>query len=471
MLLGKLVVECGVEAPAGELDVDVHDITHDSREVVPGTVFACIRGEAHDGHAFAADAVALGAPALVVERKLNSGVPEILVGEVRRVLGPMASIIHGNPSFDVPVVGVTGTSGKTTVTHLLGAIFDAANMPNVVMGTLSGARTTPEGSDLQRQLTDALSAGAEVVAMEVSSHALALHRVDGTRFAVSVFTNLGREHLDFHGDLDAYFAAKARLFNSSLSQFGIVNRDDVWGRKLIEQRGLDRCAIGTYGTDDVNDVHMTLSGTSLSWLGRPMRINLAGQFNVMNAIAAATTANHLGIGVDAIVEGIDSVRTVRGRFEVVTESSEDDINVVVDYAHKPEALEAVLAAARDLTQTRVIVVVGAAGDRDPAKRPIMGRVAATLADITFITSDNPRSEDPERIIEEVVGGIDNDADVVVEPDRAEAIGRAIASAEPGDLVVIAGKGHESTQTIGQTAIAFDDAEHARRVLAARRLRS
>jgi len=450
MLLSELVSRSGVVAPEGDLSVEVLDITHDSRQVVPGAVFACVSGESVDGHVFAGDAVGSGATALVVERNLGTGVPEIVVGDVRRVLGPMASILHGDPSLQIPVVGVTGTSGKTTVTHLLGAIFDAAQMPNIVMGTLSGVMTTPEGSDLQRQLAAAVGLGTEVVAMEVSSHALALYRVDGTRFAVSVFTNLGRDHLDFHADVDSYFAAKARLFDRSLSEFGVVNRDDPWGRNLIERTDRLRCPIRTYGAADVNDVEMTVTGTSLSWLGHSMKVHLPGRFNVLNAVAAATTADQMGIDADTIVAGIDSVRSVRGRFELVSEgrAGADDIDVVVDYAHKPEALEAVLTAARELTRASVVVVVGAGGDRDPSKRPIMGRAAATLADVAFITSDNPRSEDPVKIIDQMVDGIETLAHVVIEPDRSEAIRLAIVTAQSGDLVVIAGKGHEATQNYG-----------------------
>lgn len=467
MLLSELVAKSEVEVPEGDLNVEVRDITHDSRQVVPGAVFACVSGDAVDGHVFANDAVGSGAPAIIVDRELHTGVPEIVVGEVRKVLGPMASIVHGDPSLQIPVVGVTGTSGKTTVTHLLGAIFDAAQLPNVVMGTLSGTMTTPEGSDLQRQLAAAVESGTEVVAMEVSSHALALYRVDGTRFAVSVFTNLGRDHLDFHTNVESYFAAKARLFDRSLSEFGVVNRDDLWGRKLIEASDRQHCPMRTYGADDVKDVELTVTGTSLSWLGNSMMVHLPGRFNVLNAIAAATTADQMGIDADAIVAGIDSVRSVRGRFELVS-AGVADIDVVVDYAHKPEALEAVLVAARELTTSRVVVVVGAGGDRDPSKRPIMGRAAATLADLAVITSDNPRSEDPGSIIDEMVEGIDSTTNVVIEPDRAEAIRLAIVTAHPGDLVLIAGKGHEATQAIGETVVAFDDVDHARRALAARR---
>ena len=475
MQLAELVRRCGAAVPQGNLSVDVNDITHDSRSVVPGAVFACMRGEIHDGHSFAPDAVAAGALALVVDHRLNTSVPEIVVPDVRRSLGPMASIVHGRPSTRLAVVGVTGTSGKTTVAHLLGAIMEAAGRKNLVLGTLSGQHTTEEGSDLQRRLANALADGTKAVAMEVSSHALALHRVDGTQFAVAIFTNLGCDHLDFHGDLESYFLAKSHLFRSSTTNVGVVHRDDEWGRRLIEDPDPKRCAIRTYGADDAADVTLTSSGSTFAWRGCSMHVRLPGRFNVLNAIAAATAAAELGIEPAVIAEGLDSLRGVRGRFESVrsdppVSGHPDDVDVVVDYAHEPDALAAVLRASREITLGRLIVVFGAGGDRDRSKRPIMGQTAVELADAVIVTSDNPRSEDPQRIVDEIIGGVDDLSNVTIELDRAAAIETAVAEARPGDLIVIAGKGHETTQTIGTDVIDFDDVSQARDALEQRRRR-
>ena len=470
MLLADVARAAGMNDVESLPPVDVIDLTHDSRQVAVGSMFACVRGVAHDGHAFASEAVTGGAAALVVDHELGLEVPELVVPDVREALGPMAAAIHGQPSTKIPVIGVTGTNGKTTVTHLLGGILKAAGLAPEVLGTLSGARTTPEGTDLQRMLAKVVAEGTRSVAMEVSSHALALHRVAGTHFTVSMFTNLGLDHLDFHDNFDEYFAAKASLFDASVSSVGVVCRDDPWGQRLLDGSVPGLCPMITYGIDDVADLDMGPAGSSFAWRGTKMLTHLPGRHNVLNAVAAATAAAELAIAQDAIAEGIASIGAVRGRFEPVRDATghTSDIDVIVDYAHTPDALEAVLRAAREIARSRVVVVVGTAGDRDEGKRPLMGGLAAELADLAIITSDNPRSEDPGKIIDEMLAGIADRSNVSVLPDRAEAIAAAVLDARPGDFVVLAGKGHETTQTAGDSVIDFDDADHAARALAERR---
>ena len=470
MLLTEVAEAIGLEGGETLPVVDVIDLTHDSRQVTNGSMFACVTGEAHDGHKFAPEAVEGGAVALVVDRELGLAVPELVVEDVREALGPLAAAIHGHPSTKIPVMGITGTNGKTTVSHLLGGILEAAGLAPEVLGTLSGARTTPEGTDLQRLLAESVAAGTRSVAMEVSSHALALHRVSGTHFAVSVFTNLGLDHLDFHKNFEDYFAAKAMLFDSSMSAIGVVCGDDSWGQRLLDGSIPDLCAMVAYGLDDVSDLEMGPAGSSFTWHGTAMTIHLPGRHNVLNAVAASTAAAQIGVATEAIAQGLGSVVAVRGRFEPVFDAvgTDSDVDVIVDYAHKPDALEAVLRAAREIARGRVVVVVGAGGDRDRGKRPVMGRLAADLADLAIITSDNPRSEDPAKIINEILTGIEDQSNVSVMADRAEAIAAAVLDARPGDFVVLAGKGHETTQTTGNSVIEFDDAKHAARALAERR---
>ena len=465
MLLAELVRSAGLAVPPGDLDLDldldveVTDISHDSRKVTNGTLFACIPGATEDGHDYASEAIESGASALVVDHKLSTSVPEVVVDDVRRVVGPLASALYGHPSRQVPVVGITGTNGKTTVTQLLGGILGTAGLEPLILGTLAGVRTTPEGPDLQREMAGAIAAGAAAVAMEVSSHALALHRVAGTAFEISVFTNLGQDHLDFHADFEDYFGAKATLFAPSFSKLGVVCRDNEWGRRLIDATK-DTCPILTYGIEDATEIDLGAAGSTFSWRNETLSIHLPGRHNVVNAIAAATVAARLGVSMVDIAAGLLSVTSVRGRFEPVKVSGgATDVDVVVDYAHKPDALEAVLIAAREIATGRVVVVIGAGGDRDRSKRPVMGALAAHLADLAVITSDNPRSEDPQAIVDDMLAEIADMANVSVELDRATAIRDAIVSAEAGDFVVLAGKGHETTQTSAGIAIDFDDADH------------
>ena len=440
------------------------DLTHDSRQVLPGWCFACVVGEQVDGHEFAAGAVGQGATLLLVERPLPLDVPQVVVTSVRRAMGYAAAVVHGHPASRLRLIGITGTNGKTTTTHLLGSILRAAGLNGRELGTLSGARTTPEAPDLQRRLAGFVRDGVDAVVMEVSSHALALHRTAGTRFDAAVFTNLGRDHLDLHASMEAYFRAKASLFTSELSALGVTNLDDPYGRLLLDVAAIPMVG---FSRDDALDVEVGVGHHAFAWRGHAIRVPIGGHFNVMNTLAALTVADALGIDGVIAAAGLASCPPVPGRFETVTDADRTDFSVVVDYAHTPDGLEELLRSARGLTDRgSVILVFGCGGDRDAEKRPLMGAAAASGADLVVITSDNPRHEPPNAIIDDALAGVESryrDA-VLVEVDRREAIRLAIGRAGPGDVVVIAGKGHETTQTIGDTSIPFDDREVARDVL-------
>ena len=441
----------------------VSGMTHDSRLVAPGMLFACVRGHDHDGHAFAPAAVAAGAACLLVDHELALDAPQLVVVDTRQAMGPVASAVYGRPSDALTMVGITGTNGKTTTAHLLAAILRAAGRPTGLIGTLSGPHTTPEAPELQARLARFHDDGDVAVVMEVSSHALSLHRVDGTRFAAAVFTNLGTDHLDLHGSAEEYFRAKARLFTPELADFGVTNTDDLHGRLLFDAAPIEMVP---YSIDDVTDVVVTADRHAFTWRGRRIDVGLGAGFNVMNSVAAATTAATLDIELDAMVEGLADVRSVPGRFERVVDDRPDVPTVIVDYAHTPDGLAELLAAARQITDGAVLVVFGCGGDRDQGKRPRMGAVAARLADHVVVTSDNPRSERPGAIIDAVVAGVGaaDRTKVEVEEDRAAAIERALELASPGDVVVVAGKGHETTQTIGAQVVPFDDRDVVRRLL-------
>jgi UDP-N-acetylmuramoyl-L-alanyl-D-glutamate--2,6-diaminopimelate ligase len=446
--------------PAGELlaivggDVTVADLTLDSRAVRAGMLFACVRGAHVDGHDFAADAVAGGAVALLVERHLELDVAQIVVRDARQALGYVAAACFEHPSRDLVVVGITGTSGKTTTSNVLAAVLRLAGWPTDVYGTMSGVRTTPEAPEFQRQLAASRASRRRAVVTEVSSHALELRRVDGTRFRIAVFTNLGRDHLDLHGSVEAYFRAKARLFTPAMSDAAVVNADDTHGRLLIDAADVPTTA---YSLSDVTDVDVGATSTRCRWRGHEVRLALGGEFNLSNALAAATAASLLGVDDGTIASGLSTARPVRGRFEPV--DAGQDFTVVVDYSHKPDALESVLRTARQVAAGgRVLVTFGCGGDRDPSKRPEMGRIAAEQADVVVVTSDNPRSEDPLAIIDSIVDGVAARYRhrVCVEPDRRAAIAAVLREARAGDIVIIAGKGHETTQTIGSDVLPFDD---------------
>ena len=443
----------------------VTSVELDSRDVRPGSLFCCVPGRHQDGHAYAGEAVERGAVALLGERPLPLTVTQAVVapGQVRPAMARVAASFYGHPSTSLVTVGVTGTNGKTTVSHLLAGILEAHGWPTTVIGTLDGARTTPEAPALQRLLATARDDGRRAVSMEVSSHALAQRRVDGVTFAAAVFTNLSRDHLDYHGTMEAYFDAKASLFVPDRTALGVVNADDPWGRRLIDD-GI--VPLVTYSLEDAHDVASRPGRTAFTWRGRRVEMALTGRFQVANALAAATTASALEIPEDAIVSGLGGAQVVPGRFEVVPAAA--PFTVVVDYAHTPDGLASALDAARILADgKRVVCVFGCGGDRDPGKRPVMGAVAAERADAVVLTSDNPRSEDPEAIIAAVLAGVPDPGSVTVRVDRAEALEAAVALARRGDVVVVAGKGHEQEIETSTGSFPFDDRTVAADLLARR----
>ncbi|HET9541572.1 MAG TPA: UDP-N-acetylmuramoyl-L-alanyl-D-glutamate--2,6-diaminopimelate ligase [Acidimicrobiales bacterium] len=441
--------------------VAVTAVEHDSRIAGPGSLYCALKGEHTDGHRHAATAVAAGAVAVVVEHPVAVSVPQIVVPDTRAAMGRLADAFFDHPSRRIAVVGVTGTNGKTTVTHLLAAVLNHVGRTTRVVGTLSGARTTPEAPALQSALAEAADAGASVVAMEVSSHAIELRRIVGTWFTVAVFTNLSQDHLDFHGTMDRYFAAKTRLFEPERAAVGLVNRDDPWGARLLEAIAIPAVA---WSAEDAEDPELRADGSRFTWRGHRIELALAGRFNLANAVAAAEAALALGLEPAQIAAGLAQAGPVRGRFEPVGHS---DVAVLVDYAHTPDGLVQALASARELTEGRLIVVFGCGGDRDRDKRPLMGRAADQGADVVIVTSDNPRQEDPAAIVETVMTGVERVDDLIVEPDRRRAVDAAVALAAPGDLVLVAGKGHETTQDLGDRVIDFDDREVAAAALARR----
>ena len=444
-------------------------VTHRHDAVRPGTLFCCLRGRRTDGHDFAPQAVEAGAAALLCERPLDLDVPQAVVADARAAMAPVAAELFGHPSRRMSVVGVTGTNGKTTVTHLLQSTLTTAGRTAAVIGTLSGRYTPPEAPELQAELAALADDGTDAVAMEVSSHALCEHRVDAVSFEVVALTNLSQDHLDYHGDMESYFAAKASLFDPVRARVGVVNVGDPWGRRLAEATDLP---VRPFSLADAVGLAFEGASARFVWDGAPVRLAIGGTFNVVNALAAAAAARELGGPAQTIAEGLGAVRAVPGRFERVDDGG--PVPVIVDYAHTPRGLEEVLPAARRLAAPdtgRVIVVFGAGGDRDHAKRPLMGEAATRLADLAVLTSDNPRSEDPAAIIAQVRAGASTSlsaAVLVVEPDRRAAIAWALDEARPGDVVVIAGKGHETTQTFaGGRSEPFDDRVVAREELTRR----
>ncbi|MBV8463827.1 MAG: UDP-N-acetylmuramoyl-L-alanyl-D-glutamate--2,6-diaminopimelate ligase [Acidimicrobiales bacterium] len=463
MLMETLVRGLATTGHRGDLDtVEVASIEHDSRAVEPGALFCCLPGAHTDGHAHAAAAVGAGAVGLLAERPLDLAVPQVWVepGTVRAAMAEVSSEFYGHPWRDLTMVGVTGTNGKTTVTHLVAAVLDAAGARTGVIGTLDGVRTTPEAPELERRLRDLRDDGHRAVAMEVSSHALDQHRVDTIVFDVAVFTNLSRDHLDHHSTMEDYFEAKATLFSPRRARHAVVATDGPWGRRLAN--GIHGLPVTEVRGTDAGDVVLEPGRTTFTWRGRRVTTRLTGAFNVENALLAATVASRLGVSDEQVVAGLARAEPVSGRMEVV---EMEPFTVVVDYAHTPDGLASALGAARQLTRGgRVICMFGCGGDRDPGKRPDMGAVAERLADVVVLTSDNPRSEDPEAIIEDVRRGMEDRVGTVVEPDRRAAIAVALDRARPGDVVLLAGKGHERTQTRGADEVPFDDRDEARRAL-------
>jgi UDP-N-acetylmuramoyl-L-alanyl-D-glutamate--2,6-diaminopimelate ligase len=453
--------------------VEVADLAYDARQVTPGTLFVCVPGHKADGHDFAPEAVAAGAGAVIVERPLDLAVPQLVVADARVAMALAADTFFRHPTRELEVAGVTGTNGKTTTAFLLFAILAAAGRRPGLLGTIenriggerrAAVRTTAEAIDLQRTLREIVDAGDRSCALEATSHGSALKRLLGVRFRALVFTNLSQDHLDFHGTLEDYWEAKRRLFVEPDVDGGrppaAVNVGDEHGRRLAEElRGLGGELV-TFSFADAGGLELTGAGSRFRFRGLELRTRLRGRFNVENVLGAVAAARLLGVEDEAIAAGVEHLSGIPGRFEAIDEGQ--PFTVLVDYAHTPEALANVLREARGLATGQVICVFGCGGDRDRAKRPLMGRAASELADAVLVTSDNPRSEDPLAIIEEILPGVDGKAEV--EPDRAQAIARALELAREGDVVVIAGKGHEQGQEFSDRTIPFDDREVAREAL-------
>jgi UDP-N-acetylmuramoyl-L-alanyl-D-glutamate--2,6-diaminopimelate ligase len=476
MELERLVAALAPEAVLGSPDpVEVRDLAYDTNAVTPGAAFFAVPGLRADGHDFAADAVERGAVALVVERPVEPEVPQLLVPSARAAMATAADLFFGEPTRELEVAGVTGTNGKTTTAYLLYAILDAGGRRPGLLGTVESriggdvrpvVRTTPEAIDLQRTFRELLDAGNRSVAMEASSHAAALHRLDRVRFDALVFTNLTQDHLDFHGTMEEYFAAKRRLFVGAAPPPAAVNVGDPWGRQLAQELAdVGRAPLITFGfADDAevrpDDLALDGSGARFRAAGIDVETRLRGRFNVENILGAIAAGLLLDVDEDVVAAGVGAVAGVPGRFEAIDEGQ--PFTVLVDYAHTPDSLANVLRTARGIAEGRLIVVFGAGGDRDRGKRPLMGKIAADLADVVLVTSDNPRSEEPLAIIQDILQGAGTD--VEIDPDRASAIARALELAEAGDAVVIAGKGHEQGQEVGGEKHPFDDRVVAREAL-------
>ncbi len=464
-------------------------VEFDSRRVEPGDLFVCVPGFKLDGHAFAAQVVEQGAAALVVERLLEVDVPQLQVPCARTALAQLAAHFYAYPAQQLRLIGVTGTNGKTSVAHFCEAVLASAGKVPGVLGTihtkiagkpLPTTHTTPESLHLHKVFRDMCEAGCDAAVMEVSSHALELKRVHGVPFDVAVFTNLSHDHLDFHGDMETYFQAKRKLFTGLRyikgrpAPFAVINGDDPYGKRLIEDLKVPYI---TYGQSEgchlrATNIRMSADGVSLDLDtpvgGRRIDLAISGMFTVYNALAAIGVGLAIKADFEQVLLAVESVASVSGRFEPVREGQ--DFAVVVDYAHTPDGLEKLLESAREITSGRLHVVFGCGGDRDPHKRPVMGEIAARLADRVFLTSDNPRSEEPLAILHQIRAGMPTAVDLCEQVDRAEAIRLAITQAEAGDTVVIAGKGHETYQILGDSVIDFDDREVARQALRGRNFR-
>ncbi len=476
------------------LEAEVKGLTTNSHACCPGDLFIGMPGTRVDGGEFWESAIASGAVAALVspqvaEKRALSGAGEgacvIAAADMIRSCAQVAAAFYGYPGQRLKLIGVTGTNGKTTTTHLIEFFLTQAQLPTALMGTLYtrwagfyhlAAHTTPFAPELQHGLAAACKAGCQLAVMEVSSHALAQGRVMGCSFDVAVFTNLTQDHLDFHRDMEDYFAAKALLFSPDYLQGrAVINGDDPYGQRLIERLNPDR--VWRYSVQDTtadlwtSDLHYEPTGVS-GMLHTPkgevtFRSPLVGQFNLANVLAAVGAVLHLGVDLQLIASSLPQFTGVPGRMERVQITSEQDISVIVDYAHTPDSLENLLRAARPFIGGKMICVFGCGGDRDRTKRPKMGQIAAQLADVAVVTSDNPRTEDPERILQDILAGIPASVDPVVIGDRATAIRTAILQAQPGDAVLIAGKGHEDYQILGTEKIHFDDREQARDALSER----
>lgn len=463
-------------------EVKVDGIQYDSRKVVPGDVFVAMRGSVVDGHRFVGEAIGRGAKVVVLEDEtalpdslaMHAGVVKVVVGDARKTLAMMSANFFDHPSTKMKLVGVTGTNGKTTTTHLIRSVLDSGGFRTGLLGTIEyrvgdkvvpATHTTPESLEVNRMLAEMAAAGCTAAVMEVSSHALVQHRVHGLAFGVAAFTNLTQDHLDFHRSMDDYSRAKKMLFDSLPSgAWAVTTTEDPYGEEMVRDTRATILRYGLRGDADVHATDLTLDvhGTTLTVVARGerqhVRSSLIGRFNARNILAACAVGTAVGIPSPAIAGGIARMEGVRGRFERV--ASPDGWIAIIDYAHTPDALENCLRAIHDILPAHrsIITVFGCGGDRDRSKRPVMGKIAATLSSLTVVTSDNPRTEDPLEIIHEIVAGIGQGKNYVVEPDRRSAIRKALGYARSGDVVLIAGKGHENYQVVGETRTHFDDRE-------------
>ncbi|MDO7788014.1 UDP-N-acetylmuramoyl-L-alanyl-D-glutamate--2,6-diaminopimelate ligase [Desulforamulus aquiferis] len=475
MLLSELLKAIDYISITGKTNLEIGYLAYDSRQAGSGCLFVAIEGFQTDGHIYIDGAVDSGASAIVVEKDVEvpPGVTVVKVSDARKTLALMADKFYGHPAKNMTMVGVTGTNGKTTTTHLVAAIWKRAGVKPGIIGTISNYigdkifpvnNTTPESLDLQKLLSDMVSEGVRGVAMEVSSHALSLNRVAGVDFDLAIFTNITQDHLDFHGNMENYLAAKAKLFQTDIRN-AVINGDDPASAELIR---VCRGKVYTYAIDSdadviAQDIKVTSRGVGFTvlspWGKQHLQLKLTGRFNVYNSLAAYTAGLVLGYTPEEVREALESVSGVAGRFELVDLGQ--DFAVIVDYAHTPDGLENILTTARQITTGRLITVFGCGGDRDRTKRPIMGEIAAKYSDLPVVTSDNPRTEEPDKIIQDVVEGVKKGAaHYLVIADRRQAINRAIDLAKAGDVVVIAGKGHETYQIIGTTKYDFDDRQVA-----------
>ncbi len=493
MRLDQLVAGAAVARIAGDPSVEVESLAYDSRQVGPGTLFFCVPGARADGHGFAAAAVEAGAVGLVVERELDVGVAQVVVGDARAAMAPIAARFWGDPTSDLRVIGITGTNGKTTTAFLVREILEAAGVRCGLLGTVKQVvgggeedveRTTPEAIDLQATFRRMLEGGDRACAMEVSSHALALHRCDSIHFDVALFTNLTQDHLDFHAGMEDYFQSKRLLFEMG-PRVAVVNVDDPYGRRLADEfecvtfsaEGAESnvfatgTALSAGGAEfTINESVGALRAPAGAKRGSPIgmvRTRLPGDFNLANALGAFAAATRVGVDPqvkpDRAAAALREAEAPPGRLEPVDEGQE--FAVLIDYAHTPDSLRNALRAVRGVTAGRVIAVFGAGGDRDSGKRPLMGRAGAELSDLAVVTSDNPRSEDPQAIVDEILAGIEGREGIEVELDRRAAIALALARARSGDTVVIAGKGHEQGQEFEEgRKVPFDDRVVARQEL-------
>ncbi|MBT95335.1 MAG: UDP-N-acetylmuramoyl-L-alanyl-D-glutamate--2,6-diaminopimelate ligase [Acidimicrobiaceae bacterium] len=467
MKLGKLLKSfrsSDIQIDGEFSDLQIFGLSYDSRTVSPGDLFFCLKGEHGDGHNFVLEAIANGACALVVERKVNAEILQIVVSNPRSTMGDIAEIFYGFPSREITSVGVTGTNGKTTTISMLSEIAKAAGESPATIGTLTGQLTTPEAPEVQRQIRSFVQEGASFLAMEVSSHALNQNRISMMSYDATIFTNLTLDHLDYHGDMENYYRAKSKLFTADHSKLAVVNADNSFGQRLLNEISIPKLS---FSLADIEVINQTLSKTTFKWGRQLIELNLPGKFNLENALGAAVASEALGIDREDIAQGLGNMSGVPGRFQMI-QHSENQPYVIIDYSHTPDGLERSLLMIKELShEGEVHVVFGCGGDRDDSKRPEMGRISERLASNVYLTSDNPRSENQIAIINDILSGIKDVNRVYVNPDRRVAIHHAVKSADKNDIVLIAGKGCEPYQEINGTLSSFLDIDVGREALEAR----